>query len=122
MAVQKSCNPDKLVFNLNVAAQEKLRHTVTSTGSVTWVLQQDEATLLEGSADDRKKLEWPDTTPADASVKHSLGIQFVGPGDVTWQIERLFATGTVIETIKKCTYDNPDGNDDHFDNVKIRIA
>lgn len=121
--VDKTCSHDIFVIELNITAGERLRHTVSSDGDVTWMLLQKQSVLLSGSEASEKSLTWPeDAQLFGASAKHSLAMQFVGPGEVVWQIEQLTGEGTVIATLKRCTYSNPGGTDDHFDNVTIELV
>lgn len=122
MAVTQNCGANTPIMSLSLTAHQRLRHTIGGSASGLWTLESQNGAQVARSPAPVTR-EWPAAgeVPAARSDVHSLGMLLGANDSLTWRIDVLDGAGTVIQTVKDCTYDNGVDAQQFFDSISIAL-
>jgi hypothetical protein len=119
MSVNRRCRAKRNALELDIGNGERLRYEMgLPDGEAEFTL--DEHPTKQGLADSHScpptcSREWPRDAadvPQQDQVKHTLAVQFLSPGTLTYRVEHRRADGSV-DTVIDCDY-KCDGSDGAF--------
>ena len=120
MPITKKCERNSLNVQVNLAAKQRLRYTVSTESDIDWIIKdQDKATILEPPPASGVRY-WPlDGDVTTSPRHHTLGLAMAGAASIRWRVELLAQDGTLIELVKDCTYKSAGEADEYFDALAV---
>ena len=127
MSVGRVCSPGNGAVELEVSSGEYLEYRVTrADADVQYVLARgnDEPLFDSSSCPAPCTCRWPSEgeQPSGDEVRHTLSIQFFGDDTLSFEVDRMSAAGAVEEVVKRCTFRNSGGADEHFEALRVFLS
>lgn len=127
MSVEKSCRPNVGTVFLDVAGGEYLEYRIPSAsdGVEYQVVDGSGARILSNTDCPPPCVRrWPAQggSVPPGTIYHTLGLQFFSDQSLTYEVDRKDATDVVVESVRRCRYDNTGEADEYFDPLEIIVG
>lgn len=128
MAIVRSCDPGDGAVALETSAGEFLEYKIpAASDGVLYVLTDGAGThiLDDGSCPPPCTRRWPSAggeAPGSEDTTHVLAVQFLGRGELSYEVTRKAADGSTVAVVKKCTFSQDDGPDEYFEALRIFLS
>ena len=127
MSIHRACNPGNGAVELDVSAGQFLEYRVSrADADVQYVLAQGgKKPLFDSSSHPAPcTCRWPaeGEQPSGHEVRHTLSILFLGENTVSFEVDRMSRAGMLEEVVKRCTFRNSGGVDEHFEVLRVFVS
>lgn len=130
MAVTRTCNAKLLSVIPNVDKGEYLLYELTVWGQqgIFDIVDENDQVIMSHklwpTPQKNYQRKWPSDSselPADKETTHTMGLHFLLATKYAYRMTLRAGDGTVIKTIKDCTYESSSSDDSFFEPVHISI-
>jgi hypothetical protein len=124
MAVEQTCRVNSGAVILQASAGEFLEYRVVAASQgVEYQVVSVTGAVILSSADCGPPCvrRWPSAPASPGRTSHTLALQFFDEQSLTFEVDRMNASGEVLQEVKRCRYDNRGDPDDFFDPLEINV-